>query len=79
MQAAPDLNSLGQDISSRISAIKTAVETLKQEKQLKKSVANSATKPATEIISQLDKIRDLQKRFQREPATSMDKLIERDI
>lgn len=76
MQAAPDLNSLGQDISSRISAIKTAVETLKQEKQLKKSVANSATKPATEIISQLDKIRDLQKRFQREPATSMDKLID---
>lgn len=76
MQAAPDLNSLGQDISAKISAIKTAVETLKQEKQLKKSVANSSTKATTQITSQLDKIRDLQKRYLREPPTSMDKLID---
>jgi hypothetical protein len=76
MQAAPDLNSLGQDISGKISAIKTAVETLKQEKQLRKSVANSSTKPTSQISSQLDKIKDLQKRYLREPPTSMDKLIE---
>jgi hypothetical protein len=76
MQAAPDLNSLGLDISSKISAIKTAVETLKQEKELKKTVADSSSKPTAQITSQLDKIKDLQKRYLREPPTSMDKLID---
>jgi hypothetical protein len=76
MQAAPDLNSLGQDISAKISAFKTAVESLKQEKDLKKTVADSSTKATSQISSQLDKIKDLQKRYQREPATSIDKLIE---
>ena len=76
MQAAPDLNSLGLDISSKITAVKTAVDTLKQEKTLKKSVANSASSAASQITSQLDKIKNLQKRYQREPPTSMDKLLD---
>jgi len=76
MQAAPDLNSLGQDISSKITAVKTAVDTLKQEQTLKKSVANSTSAAASKITSQLDKIKNLQKRYQREPPTSMDKLLD---
>lgn len=76
MQAAPDLNSLGLDISSKITAIKTAVDTLKQEKTLKKSVANSSSSAVSQITSQLDKIKDLQKRYQREPPTSLDKLLD---
>jgi len=76
MQAAPDLNSLGQDITSKISAAKTAVESLNQQKQLKKSIANSTTKSIGQITSQLDKIKDLQKRYQREPPTSVDKLLD---
>jgi hypothetical protein len=75
MQAAPDLNSLGLNISSKITAVKTAVETLTQEKNLKKSVGNSTSPAASQITSQLDKIKDLQKRYQREPQTSMDKLL----
>jgi hypothetical protein len=76
MQAAPDLNSLGLDINSKISAAKTAVESLNQQKQLKKSVANSASKSISQISSQLDKIKDLQKRYLREPPTSVDKLLD---
>jgi len=76
MQAAPDLNSLGQDITSKISAAKTAVESLNQQKSLKKSIANSTSKSIGQISSQLDKIKDLQKRYQREPPTSVDKLLD---
>jgi hypothetical protein len=73
--AAPDLNSLGQDISAKISSAKTAVESLKNEKDLKKSAANSSSQGLNQITSQLDKIKDLQKRYQREPPNSMDKLL----
>jgi hypothetical protein len=73
--ASPDLNSLGQDISAKISSAKTAVESLKNEKDLKKSAGNSASQGLNQITSQLDKIKDLQKRYQREPPNSMDKLL----
>lgn len=74
--AAPDLNSLGQNISAKISSAKTAVESLKNEKDLKKSAGNSASQGLNQITSQLDKIKDLQKRYQREPPNSMDKLLD---
>ena len=74
--AAPDLNSLGQDISAKISSAKTAVESLKNEKQLKKTAGNSSSQPLEKITSQLDKIKDFQKRYLREPPTSMDKLLD---
>lgn len=72
---APDLNSLGQDISSKISASKTTIESLKSDKELRRSAANSSTQGLNQITSQLDKIKDLQKRYQREPPNSMDKLL----
>ena len=72
---SPDLNSLGQEISGKINSSKTAVESLQNEKKLKRSVANSATEGLNQITSQLDKVKNLQKRYQREPPNSMDQLL----
>ena len=72
---SPDLNSLSQEISGKINSSKTAVESLKSEKQLKRAAANSASEGLGQITSQLDKIKNLQKRYQREPPNSMDQLL----
>jgi hypothetical protein len=70
-----DVNSTAQEISSKINSTKTSVETFKSKKDLKSSVANSASQGLGQISSQLDKIKDLQKRYQREPSNSMDNLL----
>ena len=75
MQATIDVNTGSQEISSKISAIKTTADVLKSEKDLQKSIANSNGKSTANIASQLDKIKDLQKRYQREPPNSMDQLL----
>lgn len=64
-----------QQISSKIDAAKTYNEVSKSESSLRKNLGNSASKAAEEISSQLDKIKDLQKRYLREPPTSMDNLL----
>ena len=80
MQAAGneiiDLNSGEQTINSRLSALKASIDTLKAEKDLEKSIGNSFSKGQEQITSQLDKIKDLQKRYQREPPNSMDQLLD---
>ena len=77
MQANPvlDVTNADEKINSRISALKTSVDVLKSEKDLKKSVGDSFQKAQETITSQLDKIKDLQKRFQREPPNSLDQLL----
>jgi hypothetical protein len=70
-----DLTSGEQRVNSRISALKAAVETLKAEKDLSKSVANSFAESKNFTTSQLDKVKDLQKRYQRNPPNSLDQLI----
>jgi len=70
-----DLNSADEKINSRISALKTSVDVLKSEKDLKKSVGDAFQESQEKITSQLNKIKDLQKRFQREPPNSMDQLL----
>lgn len=70
-----DLNNADEKINSRISALKTSVDVLKSEKDLKKSVGDAFQKSQENITSQLNKIKDLQKRFQREPPNSMDQLL----
>lgn len=64
-----------QQISSKINAAKTYNETSKGAKALKKSLANSASESANKISTQLNKIKDLQKRYQKEPPNSMDNLL----
>jgi len=70
-----DLTNSEEKINSKISALKTGVDVLKSEKDLQKSVADSFQKSQETITSQLNKIKDLQKRFQRDPPNSMDQLL----
>jgi hypothetical protein len=77
MQAlnSTDLTSTEQRISARINALKTGNETITSEKNLKKSLGNSLSESQKKISTQLDKIKDLQKRYQREPPNSLSQLI----
>lgn len=70
-----DVSNSEEKINSRISALKTTTETIKSEKDLQKSVGNSFAKAQSFTATQLDKIKDLQKRYQREPPNSIDQLI----
>jgi hypothetical protein len=70
-----DLTNSEEKINSKISALKTGVDVLKSEKDLQKSVADSFQKSQETITSQLNKIKDLQKRFPRDPPNSMDQLL----
>lgn len=74
MQAV-DNNSAVQQITSKINASKVYNEVSKSSKQLKKSLGNSATESVNFTQSQLEKIKDLQKRFQRQPPNSLDNLL----
>lgn len=70
-----DVTNAEEKINSRIDALKTSIDVLKSEKDLKKSPGDSFQKAQENITSQLNKIKDLQKRFQREPPNSMDQLL----
>lgn len=70
-----DINSTQQSIQSKIDAYKTYSEVSQSEKSLLNKVGNSATKATSQISSQLDKISESQKRFQRNPPNSMDNLL----
>lgn len=69
------ISSSSQKINSRISALKTSSETIASEKKLKKSIGNSFAKAQEKTAAQLNKIKDLQKRYQREPPNSFDQLV----
>lgn len=70
-----DLNSTQQSISSKLDAVKTYVDVSKSEKNLLGKLGNSASEANSKITSQLDKVKDLQKRYQREVKNSMDQLL----
>lgn len=70
-----DVTNAEEKINSRIDALKTAIDVLKSEKDLKKSPGDAFQEAQKNITSQLNKIKDLQKRFQREPPNSMDQLL----
>jgi hypothetical protein len=74
MQAV-DLNQSTNEAKGKINAIKSYVEISKSAKELKKTAGNSLQKATSEVSSQLDKIKEKQKRFQREVPTSMDELL----
>lgn len=74
MQAIDNSSSV-QQISSKIDAAKTYNESSKGSSKLRESLGNSTAKSASNISTQLDKIKDFQKRYLREPPTSMDNLL----
>jgi hypothetical protein len=70
-----DINSTQQSIQSKIDAYKTYREVSQSEKSLLGKLGNSATEATSKISSQLDKVSEFQKRFQRDPPNSMDQLL----
>jgi hypothetical protein len=70
-----DINSAQQSIQSKIDAYKTYREVSQSEKGLLGKLGNSATEATSKISSQLDKVSEFQKRFQRDPPNSMDQLL----
>lgn len=70
-----DVNSAEQRINSRISALKTYSETISSEENLQRTVGNSFAKAQEKTSSELNKIKDLQKRYQREPPNSFEQLV----
>jgi hypothetical protein len=74
MQAV-DLNQSSNDAKGQINAIKAYIEISKSAKVLKKTAGNSLQESAQDISTQLNKIKETQKRYQRNVPTSMDELI----
>ena len=70
-----DLNSTQQSIQGKINSYKTFKEVSTSEKTLLGKAGNAATNATSQISSQLDKISEAQKRFQRNPPNSMDDLL----
>lgn len=74
MSTILDISNSEEQINNRISAFKTAGDVFKSEKTLKSSAGNSFTKSQQLLTSQLNQIKDLQKRYQREPPNSLSQL-----
>jgi hypothetical protein len=70
-----DINSTQQSIQSKIDAYKTYREVSQSEKGLLGKLGNSASEANSKISSQLNKVSEFQKRFQRDPPNSMDQLL----
>jgi HPt (histidine-containing phosphotransfer) domain-containing protein len=70
-----DLSNSIEQIQSQIEAVKTYTEVSKSEKSLLKKAANSSSKSTAQLATQLDKFKDLQKRYLKDPPNSMDQLL----
>ena len=70
-----DVNSSFQQLESEISAVKRFNETTAAEKKIRRDKKNSGTKSLDDITSQLNKISEQQKRFQRNVPTSTEQLL----
>ena len=71
-----DLNQQQQNIESSIKALKDYNETSNAEKQILKKGGNSFSKVADKVSSQLNKISEQQKRYQRDAPNSMDRMVD---
>lgn len=72
---AIDLTQSFDSAQKRINALVTFNEVSKSEKKLKKSKGNSASKSVDAVATQLNKISEQQKRYQRNTPTSFEELI----
>lgn len=70
-----DLSNSIDQIKSQIEAVKTYTDVSKSEKALLRKAANSSSKSTAQLATQLDKFKDLQKRYLKDPPNSMDDLL----
>lgn len=71
-----DIVNSAKESSEDISAISTYIEVTSKAQQYVKKLGNSAQKPVDQLATQLNKIREKQKRFQRNVPTSSDQLLD---
>lgn len=76
MQAVTDLTNSEDRIQSRLNALKTFTEVSQSEKQLRRTKGDSLTKSTAQLATQLDKVKDLQKRYLKDPPNSTDKMLD---
>jgi len=74
--AIPDLKSAEDKIQSRLKALQTFSEVSQSEKDLVKDKGNSLSKSSAQLSTQLSKIKELQKRYLKDPANSIDKMLD---
>jgi len=74
--ASKDLNNSEEKIQRRLAAIKTFNEVIQSEKDLLKNAGSSLSKSNTEVSTQLNKIKDFQKRYLKDPPNSTDKMLD---
>jgi hypothetical protein len=70
-----DLSAGWDSINSKVGALTTYKETSQGSKDLRKNKGNSLSESVGDLSTQLNKIKDQQKRFQKEVPTSMDQLL----
>jgi hypothetical protein len=76
MQNIVDLTNSEDNITARIKAYKTYKEVSSAETQLRKTKGDSITKSTANLATQLNKIKDLQKRYLKDPPNSTDKMLD---
>jgi hypothetical protein len=70
-----DISSTKDAIQDKIEAFKTYLDVSTSAKDLIKSAANSSSEATSQLSSQLDKIKDQQKRYLRDPPNSMSQIL----
>lgn len=73
---ATDLNTTLNSIETRIKAYKTYKQVAGDESKLRKTAGNSTSKSTAQLATQLDKAKDFQKRYLKDPPNSTDKLLD---
>lgn len=76
MQSITDLTNSEDRIQSRLNALKTYTEVSQSERQLRRTKGDSLTKSSAQLATQLDKVKDLQKRYLKDPPNSTDKMLD---
>lgn len=71
-----DLSNSEDKIQSKLKSAQTFTELSQSEKSLSKGIGNSLSKSNDQLSTQLNKIKDLQKRYQKDPPNSTDKLLD---
>jgi hypothetical protein len=70
-----DIPSSAEAIQSKIKSFKTFKDVSQSAKDLRANAGNSASKATSQITSQLDKVKDFQKRYLKNAPNSMDQLL----
>lgn len=73
--AIPDLSNSEQKIQSRLNAIKTFKDVSQSEKSLIKNAGDSLSKSNEQLSTQFNKVKDLQKRYLKDPPNSIDNML----